>query len=69
LPLGSRHVPQEKFSAFTIIAAAITAQPLVAAARAVFALLQRNFLPTYRLWWVGAGMGQHRMTPYDTARV
>ncbi|GIL71583.1 hypothetical protein Vretimale_712 [Volvox reticuliferus] len=43
---------QDKFTRFTSIAAAVTGQPFMPAARAVFNLLQINFLPPYSLWWV-----------------
>ncbi|GLI59224.1 hypothetical protein VaNZ11_001067 [Volvox africanus] len=42
----------DKFTRFTSIAAAVTGQAFIPAARAVFDLLQINFLPPYSLWWV-----------------
>ncbi|PNW73072.1 hypothetical protein CHLRE_14g617800v5 [Chlamydomonas reinhardtii] len=42
----------EKFTRFATIACAITGQPFVPAAKAVFDTLKRNFLQTYSLWWV-----------------
>ncbi len=51
---------QEKFTRFATIACAITGQPFVPAAKAVFDTLKRNFLQTYSLWWVGGGQGGGR---------
>mmetsp|Transcript_10685 Transcript_10685/g.26363 ORF Transcript_10685/g.26363 Transcript_10685/m.26363 type:complete len:616 (-) Transcript_10685:459-2306(-) len=42
----------EMFTRFATIAAAITGQPFVVAAKDIFGVLKRNFLQTYTLWWI-----------------
>ncbi|GFR42645.1 hypothetical protein Agub_g3582 [Astrephomene gubernaculifera] len=42
----------EKFTRFATIAAAITGDAFVPAAKSVFDTLKRNFLQTYSVWWV-----------------
>ncbi|KAG2425823.1 hypothetical protein HXX76_013448 [Chlamydomonas incerta] len=52
----------EKFTRFATIACAITGQPFVPAAKAVFDTLKRNFLQTYSLWWVPDSVLQFAVT-------